>query len=119
MTPACDLVLRKDGRPNVDSIILAEVVPEETVYVSLKANADRKRKLKRNNDKSCYHWLPNSKVADGGYLDFRKLQTARLDRIGTEYERLDARIAPGFIKDIVSRFSAFYARQGQPVIGET
>ena len=117
MTPACDLVLR-DGKPNVDSVILSEVVPEETVYVFLNANAARRRNLKRNNDKSCYRWLPNSKVADGGYLDFRQLQTVPLDRIGTEYERLDARIAPGFIKDIVSRFSAYYARQGQPVIGE-
>lgn len=118
MTPACDLVLRADGKPNVDSIILAEVVPEETVYAFLDANAARRRNLKRNNDKSCYHWLPNSSVADGGYLDFRQLQTVPLDRIGTEFERLDARIAPGFIKDIVSRFSAYYARQGQPVIGE-
>ena len=117
MTPACDLVLR-DGRPNVDSIILAEVVAEETVYESLNANAGRRRSLKRNNDKYCYHWLPNSKVADGGYLDFRRLLTVPLDRFGNEYEHLDARIAPGFIKDIVSRFSTFYARQGQPAIEE-
>ena len=117
MTPACDLVLR-DGRPNVDSIILAEIVPEETVHDSLNANSRRRKNLKRNNDKYCYHWLPSSKVADGGYLDFRQLQTVPLTRIGSEYEHLDARIAPGFIKDIVSRFSAFYARQGQPVIEE-
>ena len=115
MTPACDLVLR-DGKPNVDSIILAEIVPEETVYAALNANAGRQRKLKGNNDKHCYHWLPKSKVADGGYLDFRQLQTVPLAKLGCEFERFDTRIAPGFVKDIVSRFSAFYARQGQPVI---
>ena len=115
MTPACDLVPR-NGKPNVDSIVLAEVVPEETVYAALKANAGRQRKLKENNDKYCYHWLPTSKVAEGGYLDFRQLQTVPLARIGCEFECLDARIAPGFVKDIVSRFSSFYARQGQPVI---
>ena len=115
MTPACDLVLRNEKR-NVDSIILAEVVPEETVYAAPKMDAGRKKQLKRNNDKSCYHWLPNSKVAAGGYLDFRQLQTVSLDRFGYEFERLEVRIAPGFVKDIVSRFSAFYARQGQPVI---
>ena len=115
MTPACDLVLR-DGKPRVDSIILAEIVPEEIVYAALEANAGRQNKLKRNNDKYCYHWLPNSQVADGGYLDFRRLQTVPLARIGREFEHLDARIAPSFVKDIVSRFSAFYARQGQPVI---
>ena len=115
MTPACDLV-RRGGKPKTDSIILAQVVPEETVYGALKADAGRKKNLKRNNDKSCFHWLPNSEAADGGYLDFRRLHTVPLDRFGCEFERLDARIAPGFVKDIVSRFSAFYARQGQPVI---
>lgn len=115
MTPACDLVPR-NGSPKVDSVLLAEVVPEETVYVSLSANAKRKKALKGNNGKYCYHWLPKSEMAVGGYLDFRQLRTVPLDGIGTEYERLDARVAPGFIKDIVSRFSAFYARQGQPSI---
>ena len=115
MTPACDLVLR-DGKPNTDTIILAEVVPEEAVYAALNAKADRRRRLKRNNDKFYYHWLPNSQVAVGGYLDFRRIQTVPLDRFECEFEPLEARIAPGFVKDIVSRFSAFYARQGQPVI---
>ena len=115
MTPACDLVVR-GGKPKSDSIILAQVVPEETVYRALKANEGRQKKLQRNNDKSCFHWLPNSNAADGGYLDFRQLQTVPLDRFEREFERLDARIAPGFVKDIVSRFSGFYARQGQPVI---
>ena len=115
MTPACDLVLR-DGEPNVDTIILAEVVPEETVYAALDANPGRKKRLKGNNDKYCYHWLPNSQVADGGYLDFRKLETVALNGLERQFERLEVRIAPGFVKDIVSRFSSFYARQGQPVI---
>ena len=118
MTPACDLVVRKDGKPKADSIILAEVVPEETVYDSLKANAGQKRNLKQNNDKLCFHWLPNSKVVYGGYLDFRRLQTVPVNMNGTNYTLLDVRIAPGYIKDIVSRFSAYYARQGQPVIEE-
>ena len=115
MTPACDLVLR-DGKPNVDSIILAEVVPEATVYAALKMDAGRMRKLKGNNDKYCYHWLPKSQIAGGGYLDFRQLETVPLDGLEREFERLEVRIAPGFVKDVVSRFSAFYARQGQPVI---
>ena len=115
VTPACDLVLR-DGRPNVASIILAEIVPEETVYTALGANARRQKKLRRNNDKYCYHWLPRSQVTNGGYVDFRQLQTVALAKIGHEFEHLDARIAPSFVKDIVSRFSAYYARQGQPII---
>ena len=115
MTPACDLVPR-NGKPKADSIILAQVVPEDTVHSALKANARREKNLKRNNDKPCFHWLPNSQAARGGYLDFRQLRTVPLDRFECEFERLNARVAPGFVKDIVSRFSAFYARQGQPAI---
>ena len=116
MTPACDLVLR-NGKRNVNSMILAEVVPEETVYKVLQQpDEKRKKRLKQNNDKNCYHWLPRSKVADGGFLDFSQLQTVSLDEIEHQFYDMKARIAPGFIKDIVSRFSAFYARQGQPVI---
>lgn len=115
MTPACDLVPR-NGIPKAESILLAKVVLEETVYAALNVNASHKRKLKENNYKYCYHWLPKSKVVAGGYLDFRQLQTVPLNRIGIDYKPLDARIAPGFVKDIVSRFSAFYARQGQPVV---
>ena len=115
MTPACDLVLR-GGKAKVDSILLAAIVPEKTVYASLDANGSRQNQLRTNNDKYCYHWLPNSQFADGGYLDFRQLQTVPLASIGHEFAHLDARIAPSFVKDIVSRFSAYYARQGQPVI---
>ena len=115
MTPACDLVLR-NVKTKTDSIILAEVVLEEDLYRIVEANADRKKRLKNNNDKACYHRLPNSKFVLGGYLDFRKLQTVPLGRFETEYEKRGARIAPSFVKDIVSRFSTFYARQGQPVI---
>lgn len=115
ITPACDLAVR-NGKRKVDSIVLAEVVPEDTVYDALNAKAGDKKKLMANNYNYYYHWLPNSQVVDGGYLDFRKLRTVALDKLGCEFQHLDARVAPGFVKDIVSRFSAFYARQGQPVI---
>ena len=119
MTPACDLVLR-NGRPKVQEIIVAEVISEETIYATLKGNTRQKKQhkqnLTRNNYMYCYHWLPKSKVFDGGFLDFRRLHTVPLKGMEDEFERLDARIAPSFTKDIVSRFSGFYARQGQPVI---
>ena len=118
LTPACDLVLRKDGKGkkvkrNTNSIVLAEIFTEETVYRS--ANSDAKKALK-NNNKLCFHRLPKTKELDGGFIDFRRLQTVPLYKVGTEFNRLEMRIAPNFIKDIVSRFSIFYARQGQPVV---
>ncbi len=118
MTPACDLVVRGDGRRKADSIVLATVVPEADLYTSLKANLGRQRRLRQNNDASRYHWMPQSRSLDAGFLDFGHLETVALHACEQEYECLGPRIAPSFIKDIVSRFSAFYARQGQPAIDD-
>ena len=119
MTPACDLVVR-DGRCKAEWVVVAEVVSEGGVFGDLKGNAkDRKKKqdrLRSNSEAFYYHWLPKSALVEGGFLDFRQIQTIPRDRVTCEFEDLGARIAPSFIKDIVSRFSAFYARQGQPVI---
>ena len=116
MTPACDLAVRDDGNRKADSIVLATVVPEADLYASLKANSGRQRRLRQNNDASCYHWMPESGSLGGGFLDFRCLETVSLCACEQDYKCLVARIAPSFIKDIVSRFSIFYARQGQPAI---
>ena len=112
VTPACDLVDRNGG-PKAKSIVVARVVPEEAMYEWLQAKAGRKKEMKRNKDAVC-HWLPEAGSLGGGFVDFQGLETVLLTELDQKYDRLEARIAPGFIKDIVSRFSAFYARQGQP-----
>ena len=116
MTPACDLVVRANGERKADSVVLVTIVPEAELYESLNANSGRQRQLRRNNDANSYHWLPKSRSLDGGYLDFQRLETIALCSLDQKYKCVGARIAPSFIKDIVSRFSGFYARQGQPAI---
>ena len=116
MTPACDLVVR-NGKRKAGWIVVAEVVPEEAMYKFLEAKAGRKKQMKRNNDAMC-HWLPEAGSLGGGFLDFGRVETILLSELGQNYSCLEARIAPSFVKDIVSRFSIFYARQGQPEIDE-
>ena len=116
MTPACDLVLRANGTPKTDVVVVAEVVPEDSLFESLNADAGRQNRLKRNNDSYCFHWLPAAHGVSGGFVDFRRLRTVRWDEFDGDFDHLDARVAPSFVKDIVSRFSTFYARQGQPAI---
>ena len=120
MTPACDLVIRSKGKhkgkPKSDVVVVAEVVPEDALFEKLSANADRKRKLKDNNDSNCFHWLPGCGPIIGGFVDFRRLKTVPWSKFDKKFDNLNARVAPSFVKDIVSRFSSFYARQGQPVI---
>lgn len=119
MTPACDLVPR-NGQSKATSIQCAKIQPVETVYATLDGNSkDRKNKreqLRMNNYRPCFHWLPESITVSGGFLDFREVQSMPRDDFDSKFEQLEARIAPGFIKDVVFRFSAFYARQGQPEI---
>ena len=97
LTPACDLVPRDDGKPKTETIILVEVVEEEVVHSNIKKfNSGIKGKLQKNNYKNCYHWLPMSKHVIGGYLDFRQLQTLRLDDLECGFKKLGPRIAPRF-----------------------
>lgn len=116
MTPACDLVKRADGKPKTDVVLVAAVVPEADLFEKLGANANRQKKLKRNNDSNCFHWLPGCDAVKGGFVDFRRLEWVLWEEFDKKFDHLKARVAPSFVKDIVSRFSNFYARQGQPAI---
>ena len=120
MTPACDLVMRGNGepRPKTDVVVVAEVVPEAALFERLPADKGRQKKLKTNSDSMCFHWLPECSAVKGGFIDFRRLESVPFDGFDAQFERLRVRIAPSFVKDIVSRFSIFYARQGQPAIAE-
>ena len=116
LTPACDLVRRQGKPPKTDFVVVAEIIPETTQYEKLEMYKNRDKRLRNNIDVKYLHWLPNSKDIDGGFIDFRRLRTVSMAEFNSVFNPINARIAPNFIKDIVSRFSAFYARQGQPDI---
>jgi hypothetical protein len=123
MTPACDLAVRSDGRRNTDRILAAEIDPHNSVlnyYHCSELNNDQKSQLKAaraNNYKLCYHWLPETELFRGGFLNFRKLITLSLpDELEERFGKPIVQISPPFVKDIVARLSAYYARQGQPEI---
>lgn len=116
MTPACDLIVRDGGKPKTSMVVIAEVVGEALLFEELGANQGRKRKLRHNNDAGSFHWLPECQSQEGGFVDFRRLETVVWKEFDQRFNRMQTRVAPGFVKDIVSRFSTFYARQGQPVI---
>ena len=117
MTPACDLVVRSNGKRKAESIVLAAVVSEAEVY-ALPGNSGQQKRLRQNSHSNCYHWMPKAGAMGGGFLDFRRLETVPLGTCEEKYKCLKVRIAPSFVKDIVSRFSLFYARQGQPAIDD-
>jgi len=127
LSPACDLALRQTGDFKTDSIHLVEVESIQKIemekFSAISSNCKNVGKNKNNLMKSIwtntdtlyYHWLPKTNLFEGGVINFRKILTIRKDEL-TNYSILNIRVSPYFCRDIVSRFSSYYARQGQPEI---
>ena len=123
LSPACDLVVRNNGNFKTDRILLVETEKENmVVHKALKKitkRGSKKRKLQEvfnNNFTDYYHWLPETTFLDGRFLNFRRLKNMEQDKFQEKFCKPEIQISPSFVKDIVARFSSFYARQGQPDI---
>ena len=121
LNPACDLVLRKNAKPKTDWILAVEIDPVTAMISWLKERnpseniKPRLKKAFRNNETTFHHCLPKTSFFEGGFLNFRKLCTVRTDEFPNRFQTPPTiQIAPSFIKDVISRFSTYYARQGQP-----
>lgn len=129
LSPACDLAQR-NGVCKTDRLLIAEIEPidhiKETVYNQFAQQNPGSKKdqiitkeLKKyfsNNYSNYYHSLPKIKKFTGGFINFRKAQSLTQENLDSDYEVVKIQVAAPFIKDILSRFSSYYARQGQPVI---
>ena len=118
LNPMCDLVIRKNNMPKATHILLVEIVPQCQLTTGCKEN--EMGNAFSNNKTPYYHWLPRIKSSkptfDGGFLDFRILSTHPTKDFNKKFKPPEFQISPSFVKDIVARFSSFYARQGQPDI---
>jgi len=113
LSPACDLVVR-NGKMKTDRILLVSI--ESAKDVEKDRNSGDRKKLRSNNFSGYYHFLPNSGVFGGGYINFRRLISVSKSELDENYHMESIQISHPFIKDIISRFSSYYARQGQPEI---
>ncbi len=129
LSPDCDLVIRSNGNRNTDRFLLVEIVSSDAVYEWFDIQAfgslskDKKATAKRtleNNGPRHYHCLPQTDFFPLGFLNFRSVSTVRVDHIDEMFKLPpEAQISPPFVKDIVARFSSYYARQGQPDVDFT
>lgn len=124
MSPACDLAERENGDCNTDLALLVEIdlfknlFPEADLN-NLSKSQEKNLGLERiyKNSKGYYHWLPFVSFFKGGVINFRKISTYTRSELEKEFDPSPViQVSPSFIKDIVSRFSSYYARQGQPDI---
>lgn len=132
LTPSCDLANKK-----VDNVLLCKILTYDEVefFITLynnatknnskqneisKANKTKLAKIFRNssNNSNRYHFLPKVSFFEGGFVDFSNIIIEPYDKTdgllkNKDYSKLGV-ITDSFKNDIVSRFSSYYSRQGQP-----
>ena len=131
LTPACDLAPHgEDKIPKTKEVLLAEIqsfndgVIKQKVTVAKKissaqtateiANAKEDiKKILSNNYSPKYYYLPDTSFIKGGLVNFQKLTSVKLSEVKLVYEK-EATITIQFVKDIISKFSYYYSRQGSP-----
>lgn len=123
LSPPCDLVIRESGQMKTDKVLLVEIDEEEMVYnhvitkiEDLKEKEKKLLEILNNKHSLFHHWLPKTTFFPGGFINFRKLSTLSKKDYQKQYHEPHVQISPYFVKDILSRFSSYYARQGQPDI---
>lgn len=122
MSPACDLAIRDNGKCKTDRILIVEIDSQMSLFPEHSpAGLTNKQKKEleaayKNNKSAYYHWLPRTDFFQGGFLNFRKLSSLSGEEFHERFEKPEVQISPSFVKDMVARFSTYYARQGQPDI---
>lgn len=123
LNPACDLVMRATGQIKTDRLLLVEIDDESKAYKHILeklGTEEEKRhilnKFFSNSYSQFYHWLPTTTFFPGGFVNFRKLSTMSLKQCLKDYDLPRTQVSSHFVKDILSRFSSYYSRQGQPDI---
>lgn len=129
LTPACDLAHGKAKDITLAFIegmdmefvaqqkrILADTLPADATGEQKKKKDEARISLERllkNSLHFKYHFLPPTSQFPGGFINFQKIITVEVSAIDANFDRV-ASITEKFAKDIIARFSHYYARQGQP-----
>lgn len=120
LSPPCDLA-KHGGKFKTDRILVCEIENHDTVNTAIASKASKRKDKKadiqnaiKNNSTDYYHWLPQNTLFEGGYINFRKVMTYPPEAFVEEYGQPKVKVQEYFVKNILNRFSAYYARQGQP-----
>lgn len=127
ITPACDLannktdyiqlipIIQKSDYINTQKGFIVENTKYDLAIDLTACTGQQKNSLKNcfENKNPNMHYFPNvSGVFEGGFINFRNIQSIKIEHL-REYKK-KLQVSSDFVKDIVARFSAYYARQGQP-----
>ncbi|PKP19163.1 MAG: hypothetical protein CVU07_00465 [Bacteroidetes bacterium HGW-Bacteroidetes-23] len=127
LTPSCDIVLRADERRNADFILFCKIKSLNDVvknynllqHDTAASNDNRKRIISFfENKNQRFHFIPKAISIEPGLIDFQDKLTIPNNVVNSflkekKIERL-ATVSQPFLKDIISRYSNYYSRQGSP-----
>lgn len=122
MTPACDTVIRVPGQlgsRKARYFLLVKILEMKLLTdLAGKPNGSQQKtdlalNYVKNNKGSEYHFLPEFNVMSASVIDFQDVKSVPCGDVESDFTRICS-IATSFYKDITSRFSTYYARQGQP-----
>lgn len=123
ITPACDLANNKTTYIQlieIDSYETAKADYEKTKNNFKNSDIKQFNKSINGNNINHYHFLPKANSFESGYINFRKFQSIEKEffdnQILDNRVKCKVQISPYFMKDIIARFSSYYARQGQPLL---
>lgn len=127
LTPACDFATRSNGSRNVRMAFLLKIIELNEHFSNLDESVKKKEisrnlkeELKRviNNNKPYYHFIPKHNSIKPGIIDFQDKLSVLIDEIEAKVESAEidrfATISMPFLKDLIERYSSYYARQGSP-----
>jgi len=127
LTPACDFVPRPNGSRNVRMAFLLRIIELNEHFSNLDESIQKreisnnlKDKLERviTNNKPYYHFIPKHNSINAGIIDFQDKLSVLIDEIEAKIESAEvdrfATISMPFLKDLIERYSSYYARQGSP-----
>lgn len=121
LTPACDFAQGKAKQVAIAEIENLDMEQVKIAQSKLKSKDAEKNKIGKiiieglisNKSSARFHFLPPSHCFQGGFINFQKIQSIEYVQIIEDYTRMMS-VSGRFVKDIISHFSHYYARQGQP-----
>lgn len=117
ITAACDM-----EQSNSEYVVLCQINCNTVEDLKTRIKEDSNTAIKDftkyvNNAKARYHLLPPCQLFSGGLIDFQLINSVS-QKDFHEGASTIASINPVFHKDIQSRFSHYYGRQGQPQLNK-
>lgn len=121
LSPECDMVLRQpNNKPKTDSILICKLDSFHDIANGLiqgiireEKKLNQLEKIIKNNHSEYYHFMPKCAEFDNKLINFRKVFTVSFENLNENYSQI-ATVTGNYCKDILCRFSTYYARQGQP-----